>query len=74
MSFRLQLLGAIWLSATTGLVAWSIVGGAEFSAIVWLLLLCLTPMAIMLMIGFGEAGPTVAEVLYATNSRKDNAK
>lgn len=74
MSFRLRLLGAIWLSATTGLVAWSIVRGAEFSATVLLLLLCLTPMAIMLMIGFGEAGPTVAEVLYATNSRKDSAQ
>ncbi len=74
MSLRLQWLGATWLSATTGLVAWSIVGGAELSAVGSLLLLCLTPMVIMLMIGLGGAGPTVAEVLYATNSRKDNAK
>lgn len=67
----------MWL----GIASWSIVvaialcasalAGARWSTSALLLLVCVVPMFVALLVGFGAPTLTVAELLHAVNEQKD---
>ena len=68
---RMGLIGGFWLAAVAVILGCSAAAGATLSTTALLLALCLVPMGVGLLIGFGAAPPTVGELLYAVNNQKD---
>ncbi len=69
---RSWLLGGTWLAAVAVIVASSVAIGARVSTSVLLLAVCTVPAGVVLLIGLGAPSPTVAELLYTVNNRKDD--
>ena len=69
---RLRLV-AFWFMAVAVIVAGGILTGVTVgpSTAAFLLAMCITPPAIMLVVWRGAPPPTVAEVLYAVNNQPD---
>ena len=69
---RTRLVG-FWFAAVAGVIAWVAATGVNIAISTALLLLtmCLVPPAIMLLLWRGAPPPTVAELLYAVNNRKE---
>ena len=68
---RTRLVG-FWFAAVAVIIAWVVATGVNIaSTAVLLLTMCLVPPAIMLLVWRGAPPPTVAELLYAVNNRKE---
>jgi hypothetical protein len=71
---RMWLVGGLWAAAVATIVACSVAVGASVSSTAVLCVLCSAPLGVALIIGFGAPSPTVAELLYAVNSRKEGRR
>ena len=65
---QMWLLGG-WLVAVVALVAWSVAIDARLSTSALLLVVGIAPAAAMLILQRSEPTQTVAEILYAVNSK-----
>jgi fatty acid desaturase len=71
-SSRTQLIVGIWFAAVIVLLAFSVVLGAGWSTMTWLMVLSVVPLGVALHFGPDEARPmTTHELLYAVDSQKD---
>ena len=61
---------ASFASVVLVIVATSVAMGASLSTSLLLLLLGAAPLGVALLIGSGTAGPTIAEVLHAVDTRE----
>ena len=68
---RIALIGGCWLAMVAMIVAFSVAAGASLSTSALLFVLCVMPMGVAMLIGFGAPSPTVAEVLHAVHTRTD---
>lgn len=59
-----------WFAVVALIIASSIAVGAALSTSALLLLLCVVPLGVALILGFGSPDPTVAELLRAVDTRK----
>jgi len=65
---RTSLVGA-WINAVAGTLAASIAMGANVSTTALLVALVVAPGVVMVVIGAGAPPPTVAEILYAVETK-----
>ncbi len=71
---RILTVGAVWLLVATIVAAGSIAIGAPPSTAVLLFVLSVAPWGVALLIGGGAPPPTVAELLYAVHTRKEDSR
>jgi hypothetical protein len=67
--FVVRSLLAGWFAATGALVVWSLAVDAKVSTSLLLFALGVAPAVVSLLIESGSPPPTVAEVLYAVNTK-----
>ena len=69
---RTRLVG-FWFAAVAVIIAWVVGTGVNIaiSTAAFLLTMCLVPPAIMLLLWRGAPPPTVGELLYSVNTRKE---
>ena len=69
---RTRLVG-FWFAAVAVIIAWVVVTGVNvaISTAALLLTMCLVPPVIMLLVWRGAPPPTVGELRYAVNNRKE---
>jgi hypothetical protein len=70
-SSRMMLISGSWLGVVAVIVAISVALGARLSTSALLVVICAVPVGVALVIGFGPPPPTVAELLYSADSKKD---
>jgi hypothetical protein len=68
---KMPILAGVWLAAVLAIVSSSVALGAHTATSALLVVVCAVPMAVVLLMRLGSAPPTVAEVLYSVNSRRD---
>ena len=68
---RIAFIGGCWLAMVAMIAAFSVAAGASLLTSALLFVLCVMPMGVALLIGFGAPSPTVAEVLYAVHTKTD---
>jgi hypothetical protein len=68
---RMWIVGGAWVAAMATIVAYSVAVGARLSTSALLLVICAVPMGVALLIGFGAPSPTVAELLYVVDTKKE---
>ena len=67
--FFMRSILACWFAAVAILVLWSLAVGAKLSTSLLLFALGVAPAAVSLIIESGAPPPTVAELLYAVNTK-----
>ena len=63
------LVGGVWLATLAVIIAVSAAMGATLSTSLFLLAIGAAPAVVMVLVGFGRPPQTVAEILYAVNSK-----
>ena len=67
---RMSLVGGLWFATLAIAVAASVAMGAALSTSALLLVLGIAPAIVMIFVGGPEPAPTVAEIIYAVDSKQ----